>query len=92
MINLYERQSVHMISLYDLAFKTFAETLDYPIADVKVMPSSKPFTFILNWRCATMWETGNAFQIRQKFQEFSLDLFKSLGYITVIEHPEALNA
>lgn len=91
-MNLSERSSFAMQELLGLAMKMYAETLDYPITNVKVVPTTKPFLLSLTFQCAAMWETGNAYQIKQKFQWQSLELFKAFGYLIQIEDPEALDA
>lgn len=91
-MHLTERSSFAMSEMLALATQMFAETLDYPIADVKVVPTSKPFLLSLTFKCAPMWETGNAYQIRQKFVEFSLEMFKHFGYLIEVHEPEAFNA
>lgn len=91
-MHLTERSSYAMQDLLTTAMKMFTETLDYPIADVQVLATTKPFLLTMSFRCAAMWETGNAFQIKQKIQQFSLDLFKSFGYLILIEDPATLDA
>lgn len=90
-MNLTERNGAVMLGLLNEAFNMFCDTLNYPIADVHIVPTSQPFTLLLEWKCAPMWETGNAYEIRAKLQTFALDLFKQFAYLVRIDHPEQLD-
>lgn len=72
---------------YD-AFVEFASTLDYPIGDIKITSSAKPFTFHMTWACPEVHERFTYEDITWEFKHFALDLFKSFGFLVVVKNPE----
>lgn len=91
MSNIVDRTGPVMFALLADVFNTYADTLDYPITDLVLRPTNKPYTMTMQWKCAPMWETGNCYEIRKKFQLFAIDIFKSFGYFVEVDHPGALN-
>lgn len=75
-------------SLAEEAFKIYADTLIYNISDIEVKHTTKPFIFRLQWRCALTNEWVTYEQIKLALQEFSLSLFKSQGYVVIVEDPQ----
>lgn len=79
-----------MLGALQEVFEQFADTLEYPISNVDLRTTTKSFIFQMNWKCAphTDWQTVP--DIKKAMQQFSLELFKTHGYLVKINDPEVI--
>lgn len=77
-----------VLSAYNDAFTEFASTIEYPVYDIKISPTAKPFTFSMNWKCPEVVGNFTSEDVKYDLKVFSIDLFKVFGYIVMVNEPE----